>query len=162
MSKHICAPPTCSAARATAARSSTVERVSQPDPSLPISLAGVPSKSMRDCLRVWSIVAKDVLVRPSALASTWNKLTPLSVRAATIRISALLPSMTYILVPSKVNSLPDPLACIVIPDSSHFPFSSVRARVAMVPEAICGSNSALASSSPAWRSVFAARTTLEK
>ena len=50
------APPTCSAARATAARSSILETAAQPSPSVPTSRAGVSSKRSRACLRVWSMV----------------------------------------------------------------------------------------------------------
>ena len=70
------APPTCSAARPTAARSSTVDSTSQPSPSVPMSVAGVSANSSLACLRVWSIVDSAVRVRPAASPSTANRLTP--------------------------------------------------------------------------------------
>ena len=52
---------------------------------------------------------------------------------------------------------------MVMPASSQRPLSSVKASVAMVsPDAIPGSNSALAASSPEWMRVLAASTTVEK
>ena len=62
------APPTCSAARPTAARSSTVDSTFQPSPSVPISVAGVSANSSLACLRVWSIVDSAVRVRPAGIA----------------------------------------------------------------------------------------------
>jgi hypothetical protein len=45
---------------------------------------------------------------------------------------------------------------------SHLPFGSVKASVAIVsPDAMPGSRSFLAVSSPEWMSVFAASTTVE-
>ncbi len=73
------------------------------------------------------------------------------------------PSSTNILVPDRVQPSPDEVAVTVMPSSSQRPFSSVKARVAMVsPEAMPGSRSFLAASSPACSSVLAASTTVEK
>src|SRR5581483_10454536 len=57
ISSTFCAPPTCSAASATAARSSTRSSTDQPAPSVPMRVAGVPENSSFACLRVWSVVA---------------------------------------------------------------------------------------------------------
>ncbi len=150
VSRHTCAPPTCSAARATAARSSTRSSTTQPPPSAPTNVAETPSKSMRACLRVMSMVASGVRVRPSASPSTRNSDTPLSVRAATSTKSAMWPSNTYIFVPDRVHPSPAAEASMVMPPSSHRPLSSVKANVAIVsPEAIPGRHSAAATSSSA-------------
>ena len=93
------APPTCSAASATAARSSTRSRVVQPAPSVPMSVAGAPSNSILACLRVWSIVARFVRVTPAPVGSTEKIDTPASVLAATRIRLATWPSSTNIFVP---------------------------------------------------------------
>ena len=81
-------------------------------------------------------------------------------RASTTMQSAVCPSITNILVPLSVPSAP---AVSVTPASSQRPFSSVKATVAIVaPEAMAGRYLALASSEPAWISVLAASTTVEK
>ena len=163
VSRQTWAPPTCSAAKATAARSSTRSRTAHPPPSVPTRAADTPSNSRRACLRVMSMVAKAVRVRPSASPSTRNSDTPPGVRAATSTRSAMWPSSTYILVPVRVQPSPSAVASMAMPASSHFPLSSVKASVAMVdPEAMPGSRSARASSSPEWMSVLAANTTVEK
>jgi hypothetical protein len=69
---------------------------------VPISVAGVFANSSLACLRVWSIVLSAVRVRPAAPPSTANRLTPLSVRAATMIRFAVWPSSTNILVPVSV------------------------------------------------------------
>ncbi len=117
----------------------------------------------RACFRVWSIVAKDVVVIPAAPPSTAKRLTPFSVRPATRTRLALWPSITNILWPSSFHSAPWRVAASVIPSMSQRPLSSVSARVATVsPEAIPGSRSFLAASSPLDRSALAARATVEK
>src|ERR1700724_1939768 len=72
-SRTRCAPPTCSAASATAARSSVLDRPGSAPPSVPISVAGVPENSSRACLRVWSIVGRGVRVSPGASPCTAKK-----------------------------------------------------------------------------------------
>ena len=163
ISRTFCAPPTCSAASATAARSNTLLNTSQPLPSVPTNVAGVALNSNFACLRVWSMVESAVRVSPFALPSTANNETPLPVRAATMIKSAVCPSMTNILVPVSVKSLPLPLASMVIPFSSHLPEGSVVAIVAVnSPLAIPGNDFFFAASSPLSNNVFAARTTVEK
>ncbi len=109
------------------------------------------------------MVDSAVRVRPSASGATRNSDTPLSVRAATRIRLAVWPSSTYIFVPSRVHESPEPVACMVMPASSQRPFSSVNARVARVsPDAMPGSSSFLASSSPLCSSVLAASTHDEK
>ena len=76
MSRHRWAPPTCSAARATAARSSVLDSPARRRPSVPISRAGVSANSSRACLRVWSMVASGVRVSPAASPFTANSDTP--------------------------------------------------------------------------------------
>src|SRR5581483_4293229 len=100
MSRQRCAPPTCSAARATAARSSVLDRAAWPPPSVPISRAGVLENSRRACLRVMSIVERALRVSPDASPSTAKKLIPAAVRATTTMRLAVCPSMTNILWPS--------------------------------------------------------------
>ena len=76
---------------------------------------------------------------------------------------AVLPSSTNIFVPVSVQSLPEPVASIVMPASSHLPDGSVNASVAIVsPLAMPGRSSFLAASSPDCSSVLAASTTVEK
>ncbi len=100
------APPTCSAARATAARSSTRSRVAQPSPSVPMSVAGVPASSILACLRVWSMVARFVRVTAGIGRGRPRRCdTPASVRAATRSRLATLPSSTNILVPVIVAAV---------------------------------------------------------
>ena len=133
------APPTCSAARATAIRSSVLDRPGSAPPSVPISQAGVPSNSSRACLRVWSIVASGVRVSPSASPLTPKRLSPAPVRAATTTRSATAPSMTKLLWPDSAHPSPAGLAARVTPSKSQRPLSSVRASVPMVsPEASPG------------------------
>ena len=62
------APPTCSAARPTAARSSTVDSDAQPAPSVPSRRAGVSANSSLACLRVWSIVDSGGAGEPGGVA----------------------------------------------------------------------------------------------
>ena len=163
ISSTFCAPPTCSAASATAAKSNTWLNTSQPLPSVPINVAGVALNSNLACLRVWSIVESDVRVSPFALPSTANNETPLPVRAPTMIKLAVAPSITNILVPVIFQSLPDPSALVVMPFSSHLPDGSVVARVATVsPAAIPGKYFFFAASSPLNNNAFAASTTLEK
>ena len=100
---------------------------------------------------------------PEASPSTANRLVPASVLAATISRFAVCPSSTKDLVPLSVHASPDFVAVALMPCSSQRPFSSVKATVAMVsPEAMPGSRSFLAASSPEWISVLAASTTDEK
>lgn len=141
MSKHIWAPPTCSAASATAARSSTCSSTGQPPPSAPSRAASTPSKVSLACLRVWSMVDSGVRVSPAASASTKNSDTPEPVRAATTSRSAVWPSSTYVLIPSSLHEPapfepkpdpepepePEPDAAMVMPVSSQRPLSSVKA-----------------------------------
>ena len=62
-----------------------------------------------------------------------------------------------------VQGSPSWVAVAVMPSASQRPFSSVKARVAMVsPEAMPGSRSFLAASSPECSRVLAASTTEEK
>ncbi len=123
----------------------------------------MPAKSSFACLRVWSMVDSAVRVRPDASPSTANRLMPASVRAATRIRSATWPSSTNILLPSMVHASPLLLAVAVMPSASQRPFSSVKAKVATVsPEAMPGSRSFLAASSPECSSVLAASTTEEK
>ena len=61
-----------------------------------------------------------------------------------------------------VHESPSLVAVASTPDRSHLPLGSVRASVAMVsPEAMPGSSSFLAASSPEWRMAFVASTTVE-
>ena len=163
MSRQRWAPPTCSAARATAARSSTASSTGHPCPSSPISVASTPSNVSLACLRVWSMVDSAVRVSPPASGSTVNSETPPEVRAATITRSAVCPSSTYILTPSSCHEPFAGVAAIVIPGSSQRPFCSVKASVPLVsPEAICGRWACLAASSPQSISALAAITAEEK
>ena len=58
---------------------------------------------------------------------------------------------------------PDSVASIVMPVTSHFPFGSVNASVAIVsPLAMPGSSASFCASVPAFRIAFAASTTDEK
>ena len=128
-----------------------------------MSVAGTPANSSLACLRVWSMVASGVRVRPSASPSTANSETPSPVRAATRIRLATWPSSTNIFVPSMVQPSPDFVAVASMPAWSHLPLASVKASVAMVsPEAMPGSSSFLAASSPEWRRALVARTTVEK
>ena len=134
-----CAPPTCSAASATAARSSVFVRPASAPPSVPISVAGVPENSRRACLRVWSIVGSGVRVRPAASPWTAKSETPAAVRAATMMRLATWPSMTNILWPSSTQPSPFFSALHSMPPKSHLPLSSVMASVAIVsPDAMPG------------------------
>ena len=72
-------------AKATAARSSVLDRPASAPPSVPINQAAVPENSRSACLRVWSIVARGVRVNPSASPLTPKRVIPLPVRAATRR-----------------------------------------------------------------------------
>ncbi|CAB4760721.1 unannotated protein [freshwater metagenome] len=102
-------------------------------------------------------------VKPFALPSTTKSETPLAVRAETMIIDAVWPSSTNIFVPLKVKLEPEPLACIVMPASSHLPDGSTDARVAVVsPLAMAGRYFFFAASSPDCIKVFAANTTVEK
>ena len=105
-SSTCCAPPTCSAASATAARSSVLDRPGSAPPSVPMSTAGVEANSRRACLRVWSMVGSGVRVSPAASPSTAKSDTPAAVRAATMIRLATCPSMTNILWP--LSSQPSP------------------------------------------------------
>jgi hypothetical protein len=158
-----CAPPTCSAARATAARSSTFVTVAQPSPSPPTSVAGVLDSSSRASLRVWSSVGSSVRVRPAASPATAKIDTPASVRAATRMRCARWPSRTYAFTPSSVQSSPARVAVVAMPASSQRPDASASASVAIVsPLAMPGRCSFFAASSPECSSVLAASTTVEK
>ncbi|CAB4617984.1 unannotated protein [freshwater metagenome] len=128
-----------------------------------MSFAGVLLNSSFACLRVWSMVDNAVRVRPDALPSTANKLTPFAVRAATMMRFAVWPSSTKLFVPLMVKSDPEPFASMVMPASSQRPDGSVVASVAMVsPLAMPGRYAFFAASSPDCNNAFAARTTLEK
>ncbi len=107
ISSTFCAPPTISLARHTAAWSSVFDSAAQPRPGSPSGLADTPAKSRRACLRVWSIVASAVRVRPDASPSTTKKPMPSSPeepgsRATTTTVLAVWPSMTNIFEPSSV------------------------------------------------------------
>ena len=109
------------------------------------------------------MVDSGVRVRPDASPATWNRLTPASVRAATRIRSAVWPSSTNIFSPLIFQLSPSLVAVASMPCSSQRPLASVRARVAMVsPEAMPGRSAFLAASSPLWRMVLAASTTVEK
>ena len=104
-----------------------------------MSVAGVSANSSLACLRVWSIVDSGVRVRPAASPSTANRLTPASVRAATMIRSAVWPSSTNIFVPLSVQ--PSPALVAVAVDARLVPLAvgSVKASVAIVsPEAMPG------------------------
>ena len=150
------APPTCSAASATAARSSTRSSVVQPAPSVPMSVAGVPASSSLACLRVWSIVARAVRVTPVGVGvdredatrrrRSWPPRGAGWRRGRRARTSSCR---------SIVQPSPAFVAVASMPLSSHLPLGSVKARVAIVsPEAMPGRCSFLAASSPAWSSVL--------
>jgi hypothetical protein len=94
ISSTFCAPPTCSAASATAARSSIRDSASQPPPSGPTRRAGAPENVSLACLRVMSMVVSGSAPKPSALESTANTDTPAGARAATSTRSATCPSVT--------------------------------------------------------------------
>ena len=109
------------------------------------------------------MVESEVRVRPDASPGTENRLTPASVRAATRMRSAMWPSSTNILVPLMTQPSPCLVAVAVMPSSSHRPFSSVNASVAIVsPDAMPGRSSFFAASSPECTMVLAASTTDEK
>ncbi len=109
------------------------------------------------------MVDSAVRVRPAASPGTWNRLTPAGVRAATSTRSAVWPSSTNDLVPEIFQPSPSAVAVASMPDSSHRPFGSVKASVAIVsPDAMPGSSAFLAASSPECSSVLAASTTVEK
>ena len=104
LSRQCCAPPTCSAASATAATSIVVARPGPAAPGAPTGVAGVPANSRRACLRVWSMVSSGVRVSPAApapSASTAKRPGPPSVRAATRTSPATQPSSTKLLWPSR-------------------------------------------------------------
>ena len=89
--------------------------------------------------------------------------TPAPVRAATRSRLATWPSSTNIFVPLMVHPSPDWVAVASMPASSHLPFGSVKASVAIVsPDAMPGRCSFLAASSPAWSRVVVASTADEK
>jgi hypothetical protein len=119
-------------------------------------------------LRVWSIVVSGVRVRPDASPSTTKNEMPSSPlvparRAATTIVFAVWPSITNILVPSRVYASLEPCASIVMPDASHRPFGSVNASAAMVsPAAMPGSSSPCWASLPAFMMALAANATVEK
>ncbi len=107
MSRHFWAPPTCSAARQTAAWSRVLDRPAQPAPSSPSSSACTSENSSLACLRVWSMVGSAVRVRPSASPATVKNEIPSvppvpAARAATTIRLAVCPSSTNILVPDSV------------------------------------------------------------
>ena len=90
-------------------------------------------------MRVWSIVGSGVRVSPGASPATAKSETPAAVRAATMIRLATCPSRTNILWPLSSHPSPFRSAANSIPLKSHFPLSSVMARVAIVsPEAIPG------------------------
>ena len=107
ISSTFCAPPTISLDDIAAAWSSVFDSAAQPAPGSPSGVAATLANSSLACLRVWSIVASAVRVRPDAPASTVKKEMPSSPvvpssRAATTIRSAVWPSITNILVPSSV------------------------------------------------------------
>ncbi len=90
-------------------------------------------------MRVWSMVGSGVRVSPAASPCTANSDTPAAVRAATMMRLATWPSMTNILWPFSTQPSPFSVAASSIPQKSHFPLSSVMAKVAIVsPEAMPG------------------------
>ena len=107
MSSTFCAPPTISFDDIAAAWSRVFESAAQPAPGSPSGVAATSANSSLACLRVWSIVASAVRVRPEASASTVKNEMPSSPlvpsrRAATTIRSAVWPSITNIFVPSSV------------------------------------------------------------
>jgi len=103
MSRQRCAPPTCSAARATAASRACATAPAAP-PSRP-QAGRVPENSIRACLRVWSMVASAVRVRPARRLD--GEQAHALARAAATRIRvAVLPSITNILCPSSSSPHP--------------------------------------------------------
>jgi len=70
MSSAACAPPICSNATSTAARSSSRSTSGQPWPAAPRGSAAAPSSAMRACERVGSTVARLVRVTPGPVRSS--------------------------------------------------------------------------------------------
>src|SRR6185437_6092143 len=158
------APPTCSAASATAAMRSVRRSAGQACPAVPMSLAGVDASSTRASFLVRSMVGSEWTLSPAAPRSTANSDTPASLRAATRIRVATCASGTNRFTPLSSHPPPDgALACAVIASASQPPCSSLTASVAMVsPLARPGRYAFFASSSPASCSAVAASATVAK
>ena len=119
MSSAACAPPSCSKATSTAARSSRRSTRGQPAPGAPSGSAAAPSNTIRAWERVGSTVLTDVRVTPGPVSSTRKR--PARSRTAspatTMAKSATSPSVTGIFVPltrppsARVAILPGVATC---------------------------------------------------
>ena len=88
------------------------------------------------------------IATPAVFGSTRNRLSPFSVRAATIRASATWPSSTKPLAPFSLNPLPDRSATVAIRDGACFGPSSTASETIASPAAIRGSQAACCSAEP--------------
>ena len=139
------APPTCSAARATAARSRVLDRPGS-SPAVGADQPGRRPGELQTGLLAGLVHRRQRGPGQAGGVTAHREQADAGVGAATTRIrSATWPSMTNVLCPFSVQPSPDGVAARVTPSSSHRPVSSVKASVAMVsPEAMPGSRYSLA------------------
>ena len=102
------APPACSAASATQARSSTRLIRAPAWPSAPIRTAGTWSRVRTAIARVGSSVVIGSARSPGAPRSTANRPGPAVLRATTSTRSAIAPSMTKLFLPLSRQPHPPP------------------------------------------------------
>ena len=163
ISRHLRAPPACSAASATQARSST-RLISRPAwPSAPTRTAGTWSKVRTAIGRVGSSVVIGSARSPGAPRSTANRPGPAVLRATTSTRSAIAPSMTKFFFPLSAQPAGVRSARAETMAGSHDAWPSAAASVAMVwPAAMPGRYRAQAAWSAEASSAWAASTTVAK
>src|SRR6185437_14054437 len=158
MSSAACAPPTCSKAKSTAARSRIRRSSGTPSPKAPSGSPAAPSKTRRACARLASMVATASRLTPAEPRSTMKSESARSAgrspRAATMARSAQSPSGTGTLAP--VNRPAATLARNALASTAPGPSASASVPIAP-PEARRGSQRSFCAALPAMSSASAAR-----